>query len=153
MGARGVGTFENDGASDYAAEIAEGSDFCKSDATLDRALRSGDEYREAPDATEAAAADLAARLRNNSGKEDACTEKPGTWVSRIKPALSNDIAAQARRAVARVLSKPRELVKLWSVSEESDAGKSAVNDLRARLQVTALRAAQQNRSAGEGRFG
>ena len=43
-------TFENDTACDFAAEIAESSDFLSIHAALNRVLTPGSAYLEAPDA-------------------------------------------------------------------------------------------------------
>jgi hypothetical protein len=50
MGAWGVGTFENDDACDYAAEIANSSNLSRIEASLDHVLKSGAAYLEAPEA-------------------------------------------------------------------------------------------------------
>ena len=134
MGAWGVGTFENDDACDYAAEIANSSNLSKIEATLDQVLKTGDSYLEAPEASEAlAAADIVARLKGNFGKRDAYTEIIDAWVSGIKLTPSNDLVEKARRAVDRVLTEPSELLELWSEAEELGAWKSAVNEVLARL--------------------
>ncbi len=44
--------FENDDACDFAAEVAKSSNLSKLEEALDRVLKAGNEYIEAPEATE-----------------------------------------------------------------------------------------------------
>jgi len=89
----GSGTFENDTACDFAAEVADGHDLAKIVSALDRVLAPGPTYLEAPDAEEAlAAAEIVARLRGNFGLQTAYTEEIDTWVKDCKLAVSDDLA-------------------------------------------------------------
>ncbi len=96
MGAWGVGTFENDDACDYAAEVASSSDLSKIEASLDVVRKAGGAYLEAPQAAEAlAAADIVARLRGNFGKCDAYTEAVDKWAAKMKLTPSNAFGGES----------------------------------------------------------
>jgi hypothetical protein len=134
MGAWGVGTFENDDACDYAAEVASNSSLSRIEASLDRVQKAGGALLEAPEAAEAlAAADIVARLKGNFGKRDAYTEAIDKWVLQIKLTPSNDLVEKAQQAIHRVLREPSELLELWGESAELEAWKSAVNEVLSRL--------------------
>lgn len=134
MGAWGSGTFENDTACDFAAEVADNRDLAKIVSALDRALASGRSCLEAPDAEEAlAAADIVARLRGNFGPQTAYTEEIDTWVKNYKLSVSDDLANKAREAVNRVITPPSELLELWAESDEAASWKSAVDSVLSRL--------------------
>src|SRR5215813_6581737 len=103
MGTWGVGTFENDDACDFADEVAKGSNLVKIEAALDRVLKAGKDYLEAPDATEAlAAADIVARLAGRFGERTAYTEEIDKWVEKSKIVPSETLLDKARRSVKRV---------------------------------------------------
>lgn len=134
MGAWGVGTFENDYACDFAAEVAASSSLLRVEGALDSILKVGNEYLEAPDACEAlAAAEIVARLSGRSGEKSAYTEEIDKWVARIKLVPSSELLDKARRSVARITMEPSELLDLWTESEEGEAWKGSVNDLLARI--------------------
>lgn len=134
MGAWGTGTFENDTACDFAADVADSRDLTKIVSALDRVLASGPSYLEAPDAEEAlAAAEIVARLRGKFGPQTAYTEDIDNWVKNNKLAVSDDLVNKARQAVNRVLTPPSELLELWADSDESAQWKSAVEDALSRL--------------------
>lgn len=134
MGAWGTGTFDNDTACDFAAEVADSRDLTKIVSALDRVLASGSSYLEAPDAEEAlAAADIVARLRGKFGPQTAYTEDIDKWVRNCKLVVSDDLANKARQAVSRILTPPSELFELWADSDETASWKSAVDDVLSRL--------------------
>ena len=138
MGTWGVDSLENDGACDYASEVASSTDFVRLEATFDRLLKQGTDYVQAPDAEEAiAAADIIARLRGRFGKRDAYTESIDKWVEQMqrrKHSPSEALVDQAPRTVARIPSEPSELLELWTDSEELPVWKEAVEALLKRLQ-------------------
>jgi hypothetical protein len=67
MGAWGTGTFENDVACDFAADIAESGDPASLEKTLDRVLAVQGDYLEVPDAEQALAATTGATIRCRAG--------------------------------------------------------------------------------------
>ncbi|SRR6266404_702270 len=133
-GAWGVGVFENDDACDFAAEVAKSSNLSKLEEALDRVLKAGNEYIEAPEATEAlAAAEIVTRLAGRAGEKTPYTEEIDKWADKIKMAPPDSLREKARRSVARIMEEPSELLELWMESDESDAWKKSANELMSRL--------------------
>jgi hypothetical protein len=140
MGAWGTGSFENDGAADFAWEIAEGG-VPVLEKALDRVLAAGQSYLE--DAEEAiAAAEVVAKLGgrgpspldNRHEIEDPDEELTlGKWIASAKGPPSEELIEKARRAVARILAGPAELIDLWRDSEHFEEWKRTVEDLAKRL--------------------
>jgi hypothetical protein len=131
MGAWGIGTFENDTACDFAAEVAEASGLVVLEQALDRVLASTN-YLEARDAEEGlAAADIVARLNGSPGDRDAYTAEIDVERSRTTP--SEALIEKARRSVTRILTEPSELLQLWQVSGDFGAWKDSVKEVSRRL--------------------
>jgi hypothetical protein len=131
MGAWGSGIFQNDTASDWALSLEEVSDTSLIDDTLAKVNGAGAEYLQAPDAEEGlAAAGTVARMKGQWGTRDAYTEPIDRWVERLDRSPSNELVRKAVAAVDRILSEPSEL---WAESEEFDAWKASLSNLRARL--------------------
>jgi Domain of unknown function (DUF4259) len=134
MGAWGHGIFENDTACDFGAAVSDGGGISLVEQALDRVLASGENYLEVSDAEEGlAAVEIVARLKGSPGDETAYTESIDTWIKDVRPSASAALVEKAKRAIARVLSEPSELVEVWMESDEFDAWKQAVEALRARL--------------------
>jgi hypothetical protein len=134
MGAWSHESFGNDDACDWASQL-EGTQGLKLvEATLDKVLASGDEYLEAPEASEAiAAAEAVARLQGNSGRRDPYSEAVDTWVEEVKLTPSQALATKARRALDRVVSEPSELLELWQEGEEGGVWLASIAELKARI--------------------
>ncbi|QEE27441.1 DUF4259 domain-containing protein [Terriglobus albidus] len=132
MGAWGFGIFENDTACDFAAAVSDGGGMPLLEQALDRVLACGDNYLEAPEAEEClAAAEIIARMTGSSWHETTSTtsvEIRGAHIS-----VSGDFTDKAKRAIARVLSEPSEIVELWTESDDFDGWKQSVEELLARL--------------------
>jgi Domain of unknown function (DUF4259) len=136
MGAWSHESFGNDDASDWAARLAAYDDLGLVESTLDAVLEVGDDYLEAPEASEAiAAAEVVARLQGNAGTPDTAPEEVDAWVERIQLLPSPGLAAKARRALDRVLAGPSELMERWDESGEADVWKTAVRELKDRIRV------------------
>jgi hypothetical protein len=139
MGAWGIGVFDNDTACDWADDLAETDDLSVVEASLEKVLSSGADYLEAPDAEEAlAAAEVVARLQGNTGDSDAYTEAIDTWVSEHKLFVSAALAKKTLTALERILLEPSELLELWGESDEFDAWKTDVENLKSRIRVQAI---------------
>ena len=130
MGAWGAGSFENDDAMDWVGSLAEGSGdtvlreaFASVAVTDDRYLQAGD----CAIAIAAAEAVAAARGRPTGSLPEEVT----AWVQK-KPAVSADLLGLAKAAVDRVVRKS-ELQELWDESDSADDWRTAMTDLRGRL--------------------
>lgn len=134
MGTWSYESFGNDDACDWAAQLVEQNDLSFVESTLDALLAVGDEYLEAPEASEAiAAAEVVARLRGNFGDEDASSKDVNAWVKGVKLQPSSVLLDKACRALDRILTEPSELMELWEESENSGAWYAAVKELKARV--------------------
>jgi hypothetical protein len=134
MGAWGNGTFENDTACDFAANVAEGNGLEVLEQALDRVLASETNYLEAPDAQEGlAAADIVARLNGSPGAQTGYTAEIDAWVERSKSTPSEALIEKARRSITRVLAEPSELLELWQESGDFEVWKASVEEVLRRL--------------------
>jgi hypothetical protein len=134
MGAWSHESFGNDIACDWAADLQEGDDIVPVVAALDAVLDIGDDYLEAPEASEAiAAAEVVARLQGRFGVRDAYSEGLDAWVARVGIAPTPELAAKARRALDRIVTEPSELLELWEDSGEPGEWHAAVADLKDRI--------------------
>jgi len=135
MGAWDSDPFGNDTAGDwkYELEATQGFDFIEE--TLEKALSSGEDYLEAPDAEEAiAAADTIARLRGHYYTRNAYTESLDAWVAQQTDTVPQDLVELALRTLDRVQTEPSELLELWEESGGED-WKEHMQALKERLQA------------------
>ncbi|MCP3381525.1 MULTISPECIES: DUF4259 domain-containing protein [unclassified Bradyrhizobium] len=134
MGAWGTGVFDNDGACDFAFTVAEGGGIDTLTEAIDRVASIGNGYLEAPDAEDClAAADIIARLRGSPGEQTAYTAKIDSWIANSKATISDELAENAKRSVARILVEPSELLELWGESRDFDDWKRRVEEVILRL--------------------
>jgi hypothetical protein len=135
MGAWGTGIFDNDTACDWAYELEGQRDLGVIERTLDAVL-DGDDAPDADIGEEAlAAAEALARLQGHWGVRNSYTERMDAWVEAAALAPPRALVRRAHAAIDRILAADSELVELWSESDEFDAWKAAVAELRARLRV------------------
>ena len=108
MGAWGHGSFENDGACDWLAELeADGIEAIR-EALQPRAH----EYIEVDDASNAiAAAEIVAAARGHGA--DDLPEEVTAWIEANASSITDQDVALARKAVARV-REGSELQELWA---------------------------------------
>jgi len=133
MGAWGFGSFENDDAGDFLADVTKSGDLSLIREALDNVLTST-EYVEAPDASQAivaAEAIVAALGRPTLAAQG--EEKLSSWVARIRPSIDRELAADARDALARILAPNSELRELWEDSDDFLAWQAAVTELGQQL--------------------
>jgi hypothetical protein len=136
MGAWSCESFGNDDACDWSFELRGVDDLSLIEATLDAVLASGDEYLEAPEASQAiAAAEAIARLQGNFGVCDSYSQPVDEWVASVKLDPPRELARKALRVLDRILQEPSELLELWEESGEGTAWTKAMTDLRARIHV------------------
>ena len=136
MGAWSTESFGNDIACDWAYELEETSDLSYVRETIQRVLDSGDEPLDADVASEAiAAVEVVARLKGNFGLRDADSEATDTWVETHSQPPPPDLIVLAAQALDRILIQPSELLELWEESDEFEAWKHAVSDLKRRATI------------------
>jgi hypothetical protein len=130
MGAWGIGSFENDDALDWVGGI-EGFDGLSMVRAKLKQVADQEAYLEAPDACQAiAAAEVVAAVAGQP-----CASPPEAVVQMIEVQVTILQADRdlARQALDRVLGESSELAELWAESDESDAWKAAMAELRGRL--------------------
>jgi Domain of unknown function (DUF4259) len=144
MGAWGAGSFENDAASDWAAELAEHGDVgVVRDTLLGAARCPPDEELDADDAAEAlAAAEVVAAGRGRPAKAIPMgTSGPHAlaWAAGNRGVGSDDMTELALEALDRVEGDASELAASWAQERSGGGGAGArewfseVEDLRNRL--------------------
>ena len=129
MGAWGVGSFDNDDASDWVYELqeSEGTEL------LTPALEaiSPDAKLEAPECSMAlAAAEVVAALYGQA--LDALPTEVAAWVNENDVDMDSDLIALALMAIHRI-DTDSELKDLWKDSGELDAWSATIRDLESRL--------------------
>jgi uncharacterized protein DUF4259 len=131
MGARGVGSFQNDDADDWVATLVEADDLTPITEALAAAASDG-AYLELLEAAPAlAAAEVVAALKGEPGPD--LPEAVGAWVAaRGMAGVSAALLASAQRVVAQVRADS-ELKELWEESDEAAAWRAVVGSLQARL--------------------
>ncbi len=131
MGTWGCGSFENDAASDWAAELTDQADLELVMDALTAAVQAGDDYLEVDECHFAiAAAEVVAALRNAPG-----ADLPGEvadWVRQQNSAAERRAIDLALAAVQRVRTNS-ELQVLWAGSADADEWYAVLDNLEARL--------------------
>jgi hypothetical protein len=123
MGAWGSGSFANDMAADWAAElIADGSLETVRDALAAAAGTAPDDYLESPEGSEAlAAAEVVAAAAGRPLDPNPDTEGALEWAADHPEAATQELLALARSAVGRVAAEGSELRELWLEAAPQDA--------------------------------
>jgi hypothetical protein len=132
MGAWGSGSFENDDASDWVADLCDDPDKeVISDALSAVVEMEAGEYLEAPDCSVGlAAAEVVAALKGspNPGMPDDARK----CVSKLKIKANAGMVSLALKAVERIKTDS-ELKELWDEAENPAEWYEAVGNLEARL--------------------
>ena len=130
MGTWGTGSFENDDAMDWLAEL-EAEGLPAAGFAIQAVLEGAPDFLEAPVCANAiAAAEVLAALQGKpaAGLPDELT----AWIQRSAPTRPSDLVANARRALDLILSQS-ELLDLWAESPENNAWLAGMRDLQNRL--------------------
>ena len=115
MGAWGSGVYENDEALELVEEVCGGGGVESLAEALERVLATGDDYLEAPEASQGlAAADIVSRLRGRNVPAETGVAELDEWLDEVDFFVGTSTVEQARAAVARVLRKPSEMMELWA---------------------------------------
>ena len=131
MGAWGSGSFDNDAACDFAAEMSANGDLALVQQAIAVALDPGETYLDADDGSRLlAACEVLARLQDHGGVRDSYSAKVDAWVEAHPQKPAGELIARAVAAIDRVLGDDSELVELW---DDDDEWRAAVVNLRDRL--------------------
>lgn len=134
MGCWSADSFGNDDATDWLLELVDQQTLAPSETAIGIVLRVGNDYLEAPDASEAlVAAEVIAAALGRPGVSAQKEETLMLWIEVAKPQPNPDLVAQSIQAIDRILAKDSELFELWSESDEFQDWINEVQDLRARL--------------------
>lgn len=130
MSASGSGSFENDAAMDWVAELEGYSDDSPIVDALNTVIDQADDYPEEPDCSIAiAAAEVVAAQLGNPHTD--CPEEIETWVEG-HPTPSSTRIAQARQVIEGI-QIDSELKDFWKESDEFEAWQERIDDLLSRL--------------------
>jgi hypothetical protein len=136
MGAWDHTTFGNDDACDWGGDLRSCEDTSFVEETLDTVLKSGDEFLEAPESSEAiAAAEVVARFQGHFGIRNAYTESVDKWVVAHPLTVPPGLALKAHAALDRILTRPSELLELWEESDDFESWKDTITELKGRIQA------------------
>ena len=135
MGAWGTGSFENDDAMDWVADLQAADDLRLVHETLARAADAGDAYLEMPEGAAAvAAAEVVAALLGAPGPT--MPEEARDWVTtHASLEVPAGTVGLAVAALARVRSDPAvsEILDCWKDSDHLADWLAALDDLERRL--------------------
>ena len=135
MGCWAIGSFGNDDAADWVADLTDQRDLRLVRETIGELL-AVDGYLDAPYATQALAAIevIAASLgRPTAAAQD--EEQLMGWVASIKPAVDAELVFQAIAAIDRITGPESELRELWEDTEDFNDWQADVAGLRRQLQA------------------
>jgi hypothetical protein len=133
MGAWGAGTFDNDTACDWVADLEQALDLSAVVGALNAVVAVGDDYLELDPACEAlAACEVIALLKGNVGGKYRYPEEVDGWVKAHPVKPSDELTRAALEAIDRILAPSSELLELWDEQDGSE-WRSAVSDLRSRI--------------------
>ena len=131
MGAWSSDPFGNDTAGDWAYGLEDVDDLSLIEETIQKLLDVGDDYLESPAAEEAIAAiDTIARLKGRFYAKNAYTESVDAWVATHQIVPPAPLVLNALKALDRILSDQSEAMELWSESDDFEAWKKHISDLR-----------------------
>lgn len=130
MGTWGVGSFENDDASDWVFELEDADDPAILAETLDAVL-SPKEPPDAPQCCMALAAAEVVAAQRGKGRSDLPSEVKA-YLERVGGPPSNELVDAAQRAIQRVRSES-ELRELWDESDDGADWNRDVENLLSRL--------------------
>src|SRR5471032_42773 len=131
-----VDAFGNDFALDWAEDLQELNNMDAVEDTLNNALDNGGDNLEAPFAAEALVAiEVIARLQGHWGERTEESAGVDAWVGQRPQKARPDLAEKAHRVIERVLSERSELRQLWADSDDYEAWRASVLELKSRVSV------------------
>lgn len=137
MGTWAVDAFGNDDACDWAADLVKSKNLAPIEEAFSKIITVGEDYLDAPDAVEGlVAAEAVARLQGNFGEKNAYTEHVDAWAAKIKIKPNKSICENAHAIIDRILCEPSELLELWEETDDFDAWKESVLNLKSRISLS-----------------
>lgn len=133
MGAWGIGSFDNDHASDWLLDLIEGEDLAPMRAAIAQVLAE-DDYLDSDLAVEALAAIevLAATLgRPTAAIQDEAEFQ--AWLAELQLQGDPSLVPEALRALERILAPDSELRELWEETEDYEDWCADVARLRSHV--------------------
>ena len=136
MGAWGHLAFDNDATNDWAYGLDKVHDLSLVESAFEQLEEVGAGYLDQDLACNAlGACEVLARLLGNPGYTNAYTEKVDEWVASHKLRPTPELLKRAAAAIDRILADQSELRELWDESDDRDAWRKSVEDLRVRMQA------------------
>ena len=135
MGCWAIGSFGNDDAADWVADLTDQKDLGLVRETISELL-AVDGYLDAPYATQALAAIevIAAALGRPTAAAQG-EEQLMAWIASVKPTADAELVSQAIAAIDRITGLESELRELWDDTEDFNDWQADVAGLRAQLQA------------------
>ncbi|MCP5476548.1 MAG: DUF4259 domain-containing protein [Rhodanobacteraceae bacterium] len=118
---------------DWLLDLVETADLGLVREAIGRVAAS-EGYLDPPEATDALAAiEVVLCALGRPKPEGIRREKLVNWVSRIRPAVDEELISESVRAIERILGSDSELLELWEDTEDLDAWRAKVEGLRVAL--------------------
>ncbi len=134
MGAWGVLAFDNDTANDWAYDLADTTDLSRVETAFADVESVGPGYLDQDVACIAlGACEVVVRLKGRRGYANAYTDKVDRWVASHPVMVPDSLTRRGSAAIDRILGDGSELRELWEESDDAEAWRAAVVDLRTRL--------------------
>ena len=134
MGTWSVAAFGNDDAADWAYALEDADDLEPIEQAISAVLAVGNDYLEAPEATEAVAAiEVLSCLLGKPGDTETYTEAVDGWLNRVDLKPEPELVDRAHLALDKILAEDSELHELWRDSEDYEQWLAVMADLRSRV--------------------
>jgi hypothetical protein len=131
MGAWGIGSFQNDDALDWVAELEDSRGLKVVKAALREVVDAGDGYLEiTPASRGVAAAEVVAGLNDAPG--DDLPEEVENWIEEQRGRSNADLSALALEVLMRIRTKC-ELYELWMEAADGKSWLEGITKLEERL--------------------
>jgi len=133
MGTWAVDSFGNDAACDWGYGLEEAEDLGYIRQTIEKFMSGDGNEEEAGPEEVIAAVEVVARLKGNFGERNAYTETMDTWVEQHPQLPPADLVKLCVAALDRIMKPGSEIYELWRESDEFEAWKDSVTDLKSRV--------------------
>lgn len=134
MGTWSTGSFGNDNAADFLAELQGVEDLSAIERALEEAEEEGAELSADVAAAAVAACEVLAALAEQPGGDYEESADATDWVESVEVDVPPKLLARGVRVLERVLADASELCQLWQESDDYEVWRRSVHDLRSRLE-------------------